>query len=261
MHRTLPIALAALLLLGAAAASADTLVEKFEQTYAFEGRVFSLTNVNGSVNIRVWDRPEVRIAAEKRVRSGSREAAMDAMERLRIEVSRTGDGVAVRTHYPRRNEGIFELFDFFSGSEIHASVLYDVTVPRTAMVAVDVVNAGVEIIGARGGFDLETVNGKIDVIAGAGAFEASAVNGSISAELEEVGEIEVSTVNGRIRLELPQDIRADVAISTVNGRISNELPLITHQASRQKLRGAINGGGEVRIDLSTVNGSVTLASH
>lgn len=250
-------------LLLAGAASADTLVEKMAATYPMQGGEFSLTNVNGSVKITAWDRPEVRLEAEKRIKARSRDAAVSAMERFRIDVDVSSRGVSVETKYPKRSDGVFELFDFFSGSDVQASAKYEIMVPRNALVRVDTVNSRIDIHGVEGGFDLETVNGGIDIVDGAGTLRASTVNGSIEAELFRVepDQIKVSTVNGRVRLALPSSVRADLDVTTVNGRIQSELPVAAMEAGKRRLRGAINGGGEVPVRISTVNGSVTLSSR
>ncbi|HVR43837.1 MAG TPA: hypothetical protein VMS56_10390 [Thermoanaerobaculia bacterium] len=248
------------LLAFAAMAPADTLVERFEGTWPLQGEEFSLDNVNGSVSVTAWDRDEVRIEAEKRIRARRRDAAADAMKELRIEVTRTSKGLEVRTRYPRERRGAFDLFDLFSGSDFSAKVDYRIKLPRGARLVIDTVNAAIEVDGVEGGFALVTVNGRIDVVRGAGSFEASTVNGAIDAQLmgSDPSKVRISTVNGKVALALPADIRADVEVSTVNGRISSELPLTASEMGRRKLRGTINGGGGVPIHISTVNGSIRL---
>lgn len=254
--------LSALLLLGAISLSADTLVEKFDATYPLQGSSFSLSNVNGSIEILAGEGPNVRIEAEKRITTRDRSTAAEAMKSLRIEIRNDASGMEVETRHPKRSDGIFEVFDFFSGRDMDVSVSYRVTVPRGAKVSVDAVNSAVTIDGTEGGFDLETVNGRIEVTRGAGSFEASTVNGSIDAELLRVDprKLEVSTVNGSVRLALPADIRADLSVDTVNGRIESELPLQASELGKRKVRGSINGGGSP-IRISTVNGSVTLSAN
>lgn len=262
IRRSLVLLVASSLLL-AGAASADTLVEKFAASYPMEGGEFTLSNVNGSVDVTAWDRPEVRVEAEKRIKSRSRDAAISAMERFQIDVEVSARGVSVETKYPKRPDGVFELFDFFSGSDVQASVKYTIMVPRSALVNVETVNSRIEIRGVEGGFDLKTVNGGIDIVEGAGSLRARTVNGSVEADLFRVDpeQIKVSTVNGRVRLGLPSSVRADLEVTTVNGRIQSELPVATMEAGKRRLRGSINGGGEVPIRISTVNGSVTLTSR
>lgn len=248
--------LAALLVLVAIPALAETLVEKSDQTFPFAGGAFTLDNVNGGVEILSWDRPEVRIEAEKRVEGRSRDALERAMARLEIDVSASGGGVRVRTRYPNSGDGII---GWLSGSKTSASVQYRITVPKQAKVIIDTVNARITAEGVEGGYELETVNGRIDVRRGGGPLEASTVNGKIRAELIHTrGALKLETVNGSIELNLPREIRADVHVSTVNGRIKANLPLVSSELGRRSLKGSINGGGGVPIRISTVNGSVTI---
>jgi DUF4097 and DUF4098 domain-containing protein YvlB len=264
MKRTRSIfAAAAALLLFATIAAADTVGEKLDKTYPFQGGTVALDNVNGSVDVIVWDRPEVRVEAEKRVRVSDRSDAAAALKAVRIEIDESGSGLTIRTRYPNHKENVTDILNLFANDRVEAQVRYRLTVPRTAKVNIDTVNAGITVAGVQGGFELETVNGSIDVSGGAGSFEASTVNGSIDAELSNVtsGRVAAETVNGRVRLALPASLRADVDISTVNGKISSDIPVTARVMSRRNWKGAMNGGGGVVLAVSTVNGSVTIEPH
>jgi hypothetical protein len=251
-------AAAAAFLLLAAAASADTLVEKLDRTYPLEGRTVSVENVNGSVEVGVWDRPEVRVEAEKRLRGARRDATAEALASVRIEVEQTSSALKIRTRHPNRHG--FDFFDLFTNGRVHAVVNYRITMPRTARLEVDTVNATIRVAGVLGGTAVETVNGAIEVTGGAGPFTASTVNGSIDAALSDVpeGKLSASSVNGKIRLALPAALRANVDVSTVNGKITSDIPVTARSMSRRSLKGEMNGGGRVDISISTVNGSVTI---
>ncbi len=260
MIRTTLAAAAAVLLI-ATAAAADTAVEKLDKTYPFQGKTVSVENVNGSVDVAVWDRAEVRVEAEKRVRGARRESAADALKSVRIEIEQTSTGLHIKTRYPRHNDGMGVLGWFLDDHDrFSADVKYRITMPRSARVEIDTVNAAINVNGVQGGAELETVNGSIDVAGGAGSFEASTVNGSIDAELANVasGKLSASTVNGRVRLALPATLKANVDISTVNGKITSDIPVTTRAMSRRSLKGSLNGGGQIDLEISTVNGSVTI---
>lgn len=250
---------AAALLLVATAAAADTLVEKLDKTYPLQGKTVSVENVNGSVDVGVWDRNEVRVEAEKRVRGARRDSSDEALKAVRIEVSQTATGLEIRTRYPK-HDGVSGIFNFFTEERLHAEVKYTITMPRTAKLEVDSVNAAVRVNGVQGGSEIETVNGSIEVVGAAGSFEAETVNGSIDAELSSVaaGKLSAETVNGRVRLALPAALRANVAIETVNGKITTDIPVTTRSLSKRALRGSMNGGGPVDLAITTVNGSVTI---
>jgi DUF4097 and DUF4098 domain-containing protein YvlB len=257
MNRTKTAACAALLLL-ATAASASTVVEKSDRTYPLEGRAVSVKNVNGSVDVSVWDRPEVRVEAEKRVRGARRDSAAEALESVKIEVDQTSSELRIRTRYPNRHS--FGFFDLFTNGKVQASVNYRITIPRAARLEVDTVNAAIQVAGVEGGTSVATVNGAIEVTGTAGPFKASTVNGSIYAALSDVpdGRLSAKSVNGKIRLALPAALRANVHVSTVNGKITSGIPVTARSMSRRSLEGEMNGGGGVDLAISTVNGSVTI---
>ena len=59
------------LLLVAGVAGAETLTEKLDRTVPLQaGSQVRLSNVNGAVTLEAWDRNEVHIVAEKKVKSG-----------------------------------------------------------------------------------------------------------------------------------------------------------------------------------------------
>ena len=93
--------LCALLLVGATAQAATLLKERFEQTVPLRpGSEVRLSNANGAVTLEAWDRPEVRIEAEKQVRAGSDAAARKLMSQIRIEVANTPAGVRIDSVRP-----------------------------------------------------------------------------------------------------------------------------------------------------------------
>ena len=107
--------------------------EEFHQTYPISatGRV-SVENINGSVQIKVWDRAAVQLDAVKR--AYRKERLVDA----KIEVNSTEENIRIRTEYPNENQN-------FRGDERRydnpAIVDYTLTVPRKAALdSVELVN-------------------------------------------------------------------------------------------------------------------------
>ena len=88
------------------AAVADTLEERFERTLPFaSGQSLALTNTNGGVVVESWDREEIEIVAEKKVRAKNDEDAARIMAALEIEIEESGEGLRIETRDPRRNSG------------------------------------------------------------------------------------------------------------------------------------------------------------
>lgn len=140
--------------------------EEFHQTYPLSptGRV-SLENINGGVQIKVWDRGAVQVDAIKRA------YRKDRLDEARIEVNATEENIRIKTEYPDENQ------TFRSGEGRYnnpAIVDYTLTVPRKAVLeSIEMINGSIEIDGVEGNVKASSINGK--VIAKGLAGEAEAV--------------------------------------------------------------------------------------
>jgi len=224
--------------------------EEMHQTYplAAEGRL-SLGNVNGSVRISAWDRPEVKLDAVKRARKQS------DLEVVKIEVESKPDRLAIRTKYPESKSW------WGWKSSNSASVDYTLRVPQSVRLQdVSNVNGLIEVDGVRGQVKASTVNGTLSAKGLAGTAGLSSVNGTVRAgfaSLEGVKSVSASAVNGAVELDLPAGANADLSARTVNGSITGDVsvkknwPVGAHVTVRL-------GEGGAKINLSTVNGGVRI---
>jgi DUF4097 and DUF4098 domain-containing protein YvlB len=223
--------------------------ESFDQTYplAAGGRV-GVENINGDVTIEVWERAEVRVQAEK---SASSQTLLDDLE---VEVHARPDSVRIDTHYPRTMRG---------GS---TEVEYTITVPRQAAVdAVDLINGDLTVVGVEGGVEAESVNGTILAREIHGSVELSTVNGTVEAHLGVVdrdARVNLESVNGRVEVHLAPSASAEVEAETVNGRIRNDFGIEVKKGKfvGSSMRGTL-GAGDASIELSTVNGGISILSE
>lgn len=267
-------------LLSAATASAVTLKENFDKTVPLKpGSEVTLRNVNGALTFEAWDRDEVRIEAEKKVRAGSDEAARKVMSQVKIEVTPSAGGLKIETHLPKKSGGGF--FDWLFNNQVNADVTYRVHVPRRAAVDAQTDNGAVTLAGTRGKVRVETTNGAVDVkdvqgdvVAGstnggitatriAGALKAGTTNGAIDADLISVpqgSDLRFESTNGGISVRLPRDARLSVDASTTNGRVHSDFDVPGAAKGKRSLKGDINGGGG-RLVLSTTNGSIEILEH
>jgi DUF4097 and DUF4098 domain-containing protein YvlB len=266
-------------LLIAASASAATLKENFDKTIPLKpGSQVTLRNINGGVTFEAWDRDEVRIEAEKKVKAGSDEAVRKAMSQVRIEVTPGAGGLRIETKVPKNGDG---LFAWLFNNQVNINVNYRIHVPRRAAVDAETVNGGVNLTGTRGKVRVETTNGGIDikdvqgdVNAGstnggisatriAGAVKAGTTNGGIDADLLDFPDgsnLQFETTNGGITVRLPRDARLSVDASTTNGRVDSDFDVEGAPKGKRSLKGDINGGGG-RLDLSTTNGNIEIREH
>ncbi len=258
---------------GARPAAAATLGEHFDRTFPLAaGGALVIGNTNGSVILEAWDRNEVRVQADKRVKADSDAEAKRVMDQLRIAVDVTAGRVHIDTKYPENHGFLAWLF----GGGHQASVEYHVQVPRRLELAARTVNGGVHLAGAQGRIRLETTNGSlqvagaagplvlettngnIDVRQSAGEVRAATTNGSVEVALTRLdGRVGLETTNGSVTLRLPRDVRASLDAGTTNGSVHTDLPVAASSTSRRHIQGSINGGG-TELRLSTTNGSVRI---
>jgi predicted Ser/Thr protein kinase/type II secretory pathway pseudopilin PulG len=241
--------------LNGSTANATTLkfAEELHQTYplAADGRI-SLDNVNGTVRISVWDRPEVKLDAIKRANS------KDHVDAVNIQINANPDYLAIRTKNP--SEQHWSFFNFGNVS----SVDYTLTVPQSVRLdKISDVNGNVDIDGVRGDVNASTVNGSLTAQGLIANASLSTVNGAIHAgfaNLNAARSVSLDTVNGRADLELPPNANASVAADTVNGGITSDFPSLLVKKDfpvGRHLKGTLGNGG-TQVKAHTVNGSIAI---
>ena len=119
---------------------AEQVTEEFHQTYPLSptGRI-SLENINGGVQIKVWDRPAVQVDAIKKAHR------KDRLAEAKIEVNATEENIRIKTEYPYQN------LNFRNDERRYdnpATVEYSLTVPRKAVLqSIEMVNGEIDIDG------------------------------------------------------------------------------------------------------------------
>jgi DUF4097 and DUF4098 domain-containing protein YvlB len=87
------------------------------------------------------------------------------------------------------------------------------------------------------------------------------VNGSINASMDRAmwpNGGKFTTVNGAVTLRLPTAVNANVRLSTVSGGIQSDFPVqLSDDPGPKHAEGVLGGGGQ-RLDVTTVNGSISL---
>ena len=227
-----------------------------EETYSYElddGGRFSISNVNGSINITGGSGNNVEIIAIKKADN------QEELDKIEIEISHSSSEIIVETELGKSNK-------WYSRGSSSGQVKYEVTVPFSTMLdSVETVNGGVSISGVSGDVVAESVNGGIDVSDLAGDAELATVNGSVDAEfsrLEGQQSVKAETVNGRITIRLPENADVRVSADTLNGSINGrDFGLETDKGFvGSDLNGNI-GNGSARLNIDTVNGSIKIRSN
>jgi DUF4097 and DUF4098 domain-containing protein YvlB len=238
-------------------ASADV-TETKEYNYELKpgGRI-SLSNVNGDVHIKGVAGNQVHIIATKKADN------QEYLDGLEIEIDATDDRIRIETDYPKGGSGWFRWGDH---EERIGGVSFDLTVPASAELdTIETVNGGITVTGVKGSVTGETVNGKISLEGLANDARLETVNGTIDAQFDVLGSgqrVNVDAVNGRIVLRLPENASAEIHAETLNGGIdADDFGLKPERGFvGRDLDGSV-GDGEARINVDTVNGSVTISRN
>jgi len=231
----------------------EELREEFHQTYSLSptGRV-SLENINGGVQIKVWDRAAVQVDAVKKA------YRRDRLAEARIEVNATEENIRIKTEYPDETQN-------FRGDERRydnpATVEYTLTVPRKAVLeSIELVNGPIEIEGVEGNVKASSINGSVTARGLMGEAKLSTINGPLEGmftQLDESKPIALTSVNGSVTLIIPSNANASVRASTVHGGISSDFGIQVRHGEYvgHSMDGQIGTGGP-RIKLGNVNGSI-----
>ncbi len=244
-----------------------------------------LENFNGSVELRVWDRDMVRIAASH-----------DAGDR--IEVRTSGSAVNIKSvgrFGPPRNvdyvvsvpaRAALHITGPFSDVTVHGAggevvvetVRGDVHVRGgVGIIELRSVEGDVVLEDARGRITLGGVNRSIRASGVSGPIRAETVNGGIRLERIDSGDVVASTVNGdityqgairddgryaltthngNVTIRIPEGTNATVSASTFNGTVDFGMPVTLTEVRRGQRFSVTLGRGTARIDLESFNGAI-----
>ncbi len=219
-----------------------------ETTLAASGVITVDARPNGGIEVRGWDRNEVRL----RVKIVAT-AAVDKDARAlagQVHLDTTG---TVQVSGPERR----------GGHSWYASFKLDV--PRSQALRLQADNGGLHVSDLEGDLDLHTVNGGLHLDGVGGHIQGETVNGGIHIELagsEWQGEgLDLRTTNGGVHLEIPGEYNARLEASTVNGGVHSELAS-TRPAKRRggRIAADLGRGGQL-IRLETTNGGLHIAER
>jgi DUF4097 and DUF4098 domain-containing protein YvlB len=233
----------------------EELREEFHQTYPLSptGRI-SLENINGGVQIKVWDQASVQVDAIKKAYRQNR------LNEAKIEVNATEENIRIKTEYPYENQ------TFRSDERRYdnpATVEYSLTVPRKAVLeSIELVNGSIDIDGVEGNVKATSINGRVNARGLVNEVRLSTINGPLTAtftQLDETKPISLNSINGNVTLVIPSNSNASIRAGTVHGGISSDFGLkVKHgEYVGHSLDGQIGTGGP-RIKLANVNGGIKI---
>lgn len=237
LHLIVP-TLAALLPLAASAARPINETRPLDA----RGRV-EVENIKGVIDVRAWERNEVRIEG----------TLGDGVEKLEVD----GDGkrLRVRVKYPSRSG-----LGFGSGVRTGPTTLR-LMVPLRADLDLSAVSADVTAWGiAPASLKIENVSGRTVVAGAPEDVEVTAVSGDVDLTVNRA-DVQVESVSGDVRVS--GRMGDEVSIESVSG----DIELRTRDVALQRLQGSSVSGDmrmdarlspRARVQLESVSGSISL---
>src|SRR5690606_29737866 len=210
--KTLPLPAVLLAALAAAPAFAATPID---ETRALDPRgSIEVSNVKGRIEVRAWDRPEVRITG----------SLGDGVERLQIEGDRRSLEVKVR--YPHNSSGSGPttlVLDVPQLAELEIDgVAVDIDVQGVAgrSLEIDSVSGDIVAVGAPREASIESVSGNLRLNLNSHKLELESRSDNIPLRGRIGGEIAAETVSGDIRIDTRGEPLQRLATSSVSGNAS-----------------------------------------
>lgn len=201
-------------------------------------------NLKGRIEVRAWDRNEVRI-------TGSLGQGVE-----KLDISGDTRRLSVKVKYPRTSER-----GFFSGNDRSEPSQLQLMVPLQANLDIDSVSADVDVSGvAPAELAVDSVSGDISAVGAPRQARIDSVSGDQKLILNSQ-QVDTESVSGDIHLRGRLGDR--VSVETVSG----DIDVAGHQSSLNKLTGStvsgdmslatgLNRGGQ--ISLESVSGDITL---
>lgn len=252
--KTTYLAGAALLLFSAASMADVTETEEFSFDVNSGARI-SLENINGDINVTGDSGSKVKVVAYKKA------GKQEYLDKLEIVINADKDFIRIETRHPDSEGGWFNW-----GGNSSGSVAYELSVPESVdLDSIETVNGDVTIDSVDGEVNAGTVNGTVSVSGVQSDVDLETVNGGVKAVFDQLGEgqrVKADTVNGKITIYLPADASARIQAETVNGSIdADDFGLEVEKGFvGRDLSGEI-GGGDARVSLDTVNGSIRIKKN
>jgi len=201
------------------------------------------SRANGAISIRGGGRTEILVRAMVRARGNTDSEAKNLAGHVAVDTS----AGRVRAEGPAAGNW---------------SVSYEILVPSRTNLLLNAKNGGVSVTGVESSIEFHAVNGGISLRNVGGFVHGETVNGGVSVSLSDKkwsGQgMDASTTNGGVKMNVPEDLCAELDLGTVNGGINMKLPNAP-RASGGKLRATLGAGGP-QIRIRTQNGGVTVSA-
>jgi hypothetical protein len=249
----------------------------------------NLSTFDGAIDIRGWDRPEVRVEVEKR---GSDKALLEQIE---VVADQKGNQITLEARRPSSKKYAFGMLETVNRSaKLTASVPAGsnlTLVTGNGNVTIERVKGRIELRtgdGAINGLDIsgdisartddgnvrmESIDGRCDIVTGDGTItvggrldllRARTGDGALTMKVQPASKVtetwSLQTDDGNIVMYLPENFDADVDAETGSGSAKAEPALLSKadlDRERHTLRGTLGNGGKI-LRLRSGDGSIIL---
>jgi hypothetical protein len=179
--------------------------EKFEKTVALakDGKVY-LKNLAGDIDVKTWDRGEVKIDAVKISKHSSMDKAKEYAALVKIIVADEGDTLTIKTEYPKKGP-----------KKMSVSVNFNLTIPSGATADINSVSGDLTLANIGGAAKAETVSGDVTLEKIAGTLKGKTTSGSVIVKGAAKG-VYCKSVSGNVKVN---DVEGDAELQTVSGTI------------------------------------------
>jgi len=210
---------------------AKTYSAREERRFTVSGRpALDLRTFDGTIDVRAWDRPEVRVTVERR---GDNEAVL---KEIATRFSQDGNRITVEATGPSREAR------FGVGHFVGPSARLEVTVPSNADVTLFTKDGSVAVAGVTGTLDLRSGDGSITGEDLGGGITAHSDDGSIT--LSRVrGGAKVGTRDGSVRI---RGVLTALDVDTGDGSIVIDVADESRMAGDWRLH---SGDGSITLGL------------
>lgn len=203
------------------------------------GRV-DISNVKGRIQVRTWDRPEVKI-------TGTLGAGVE-----KLEIDGGGEHLNVSVRYPNGNGW---------GDNRSEPTDLQLIVPLRADLDIEAVSADVDVEGvAAGSLSIEAVSGQVVAIGAPRSADISSVSGDVRLTLNSP-EVDAQTVSGSLTLN--GRLSGEVTVESVSGNVNvtvrdERLREFKANTVSGNLRASTGVAPKAEFHMETVSGNVLL---
>lgn len=218
------------------------------------GGTVKLHNFSGHVTITGTDRNEVVVDAV-------RKATKDRLERIKLDVSSSGNIVTIEANKKDRAR-----IGLLGNNVVETD--FEIQVPRRSTLDINVFSSPVTVTGVSGSHLVRSFSGRLELTDIAGAVSAKTFSGRIRVGLVGVDrpDLELTTFSGGIEVRVPSTVQAKLDFDSFSGDLTSDLPLTLDSKHGHRLLARINAGdrpggtssGASDVRLKTFSGDVRI---